>query len=201
MHGLHRIDDEQFGADGAHLLEDALHARFAEQEHAVGGGIFGQEAVGAQFDLAFALLPAHIKDAALRHAEHRLEQERAFPDARFAAQEDQAAGHDAPAEHPVEFGVVRVEPRFFGGVNLRKWHRMRRVAVQSGLLHHGGAARRRGRSDGKFLHRVPTAARGAFAHPFRCVVSAHVADVGGFCFGHRRWCSEKSPLPPPTSER
>ena len=48
VHGLHRIDDEQFGTDGAHLLEDALHARFAEQKHAVGGGIFGQEAVGTQ---------------------------------------------------------------------------------------------------------------------------------------------------------
>ena len=88
VHGLHRIDDEQFGTDGAHLLKDALHARLAEEQRRIAGGCVGQEAVGAQFDLAFALLAAHIEDAPRRHAEHSLKQKGAFADTRFAAQED-----------------------------------------------------------------------------------------------------------------
>ena len=88
VHGLHRVDDEQFGINGAHLLEDALHARFAEEQRRTAGRRVEQEAVRAQFDLAFALLPAHIEDASIGHAKHGLEQKGAFADARFAAQED-----------------------------------------------------------------------------------------------------------------
>ena len=64
------------------MVEDVLEGVLAEDEEVV---IVTAKAIGTHLQLVGALLAADVEDALLGHVEHRLQRERRFSDARFAA--------------------------------------------------------------------------------------------------------------------
>ena len=179
---LDGVDNHQVGLDGAGVLEDIFQVRLAEDVERV--RCRGAEAVGAEFELSATLLARDVEDAQVREFQDRLEDEGRFADARFAANQDERAAHQATAEDTVQLGVVEVEPVLLLS---------RDVAQADGahLLPGCGKTRRgaglRGRvfRNDFFYISIPFPAVRTFAEPFRGVCPAVGADVNSFCFSHK----------------
>ena len=176
VEGLNAVDDRHGGPQGLQLLQHQLQVGFGQQlqagcgrrrapvlpvRRAGGPGPLPllRQPPPAQLHLLGRLLGAHIEHRLThRHGAGALEQEGGFADAGIAAQEHQGAGHEAAAEHPVEFAVAAGQalqwsipdrgdrlgaagaPRPAGAVwGIGGGHRPTAAAVggNSGLLHQG----------------------------------------------------------------
>ena len=82
-------------------MKDVFEIGFGQQVKVLG---FDAESLAAQFDLPFRLFAGNVKHERVvaRSVYRRPEQERAFADARIAADQNERAGHDAAAEHAIE---------------------------------------------------------------------------------------------------
>ena len=97
------------GASAADGRDDRLELDLGQQRHR---RVDEPEALRAQRHLLDRLLAGHV-ERLLRRADrrHRLQQQRGLADARVAAEQDDAAGHQAAAQHPVEFLEPGRKPR------------------------------------------------------------------------------------------
>jgi hypothetical protein len=99
--GLDRIHDHRARLLALHLREDAFEIRLRQQvqilrRHA--------QTLAAHLDLPLRLLARNVEHARTARAQlvSHFEQQRRFPDAGVAADEDEASRHDAAAEHAVK---------------------------------------------------------------------------------------------------
>ena len=183
-YGLYGVYDEQLWVHLLYLGEDVLERCFAKHEHLAPGHFAlcagGAQSVGPHLYLVGALLSAYIQDVALRHAKDGLQGQRGFSYAGLAAQEDDAAWHDAAAQHAVELLVVGVDAWLGLMRDVVELHRM--VAARVAHAARLALPYRQGRLLGGcraivgrnlyLLKRGPLAARGAFAQPLGRLVSA-----------------------------
>ena len=123
-----------------------------------------------------------------------LQQQRGFPDARLAADQDRRAGDDAAAEDAVELADAAREARGVGFVDFVERQgfagpgRGRRSAVPAAAASALRRPRQRGRRSRGFvfLERIPRAAVGALAHPLGMNAAALAAKKLDAGFGHVR---------------
>ncbi|MPM81605.1 hypothetical protein SDC9_128661 [bioreactor metagenome] len=185
-HRLHGVDDEQCGGDLLDVAEDGPQVTLGRQVELL-GKIPG--AFGAHPHLGDRLLAGHVQRAAslLRPGRRHLQQQGRLADTRLAGQQHHRAGHQAAAEHPVQFAhpghrPVRGLPPHLGdghGLVARR-DRSGRLGQRAGarpLLHHG----------------APLLALTAAADPFRGGPPALGTDVritgGGGGLRSRHGCS------------
>ncbi len=109
VRGLDRVDDDDLGGFLADRRDDRLELDFGEQRHR---RVDQTEPLRAQRDLLDRLLAGDV-ERLLRRADrcHRLQQQRRLADAGIAAQQDDAAGDEAAAQHAVELLEAGRKPR------------------------------------------------------------------------------------------
>ena len=177
--GLDGIDNDQLGLHGGDVLEDALHGGFAHHV-ALGSLAAGDNAVGTHLDLLLAFLAADVEDALSGHSQCSLQQEGALAYAGFAAYEQQRAGDDAAAQHPVELGAAGWQPLCLAvGDLLDELGCGDSHAFGCRLLCCGGCGFQHLLVEG-----VPLAALGAAAQPTAGLVAALTAEIVCLCFSH-----------------
>ena len=180
LHRLDGIDNENVRIQGFYMLENLLGAGFRE-DIAVWCGVAG-EAGGTHFELRFALLAGDVEHFLATQFQRHLEQQGGFADAGLAAQQDDAAAHDAASQHTVKLcvsGRCARESREFDvvddlGAALRQNGRKTAFLGRCGLL-----------EDNLLLEGVPLVAFGTPAQPFRRLRSAVLAVVHRFALRHR----------------
>ena len=101
--GLHRIHDEQVGFELIEVGKDRLNGGIAGQPEVV---VHGAQPLGPQPNLTRRLLGADQEDpaAGTDPCGGELQGEGRLADARLTAQQRDRAGHQAPAERPINFG-------------------------------------------------------------------------------------------------
>ena len=177
-HGLHGVDDEEFGGDLVDLAEDRGEVGLGGEVQLV---VEGARAAGAEPDLGGGLLGAHVEHAAAGGGDPRgdLEEQRGLADARLAREQDGRTRDDAAAEHPVELADAARPVRGIlgldladrpGGARRARRHRLQR-AHDAGLL--------RDVDDG-----APLLALGASADPLHGAPTALGAPERGGGLGH-----------------
>ena len=121
---LDGVDDYDFGLHLFYICEDVLKGCFGQDEQIVLLGIHRclHESFGAHLQLVGAFLTAHVEYLPFSHAEHGLQGQRTLADAWFAAQQDDAAGHQSATQHPVQFSVVHIDARFVLARNIAQSH-------------------------------------------------------------------------------
>lgn len=138
------------------------------------------EAGGPHLELCFALLPGDVQDFAVADMQCHLQQQRGLSDAGLAAQQDDGAGHDAAAEHPVELAE--------GGGDAGQLQQRDLIdGLRRAFGDCGGGAALGGRllPLHDLLHEgVPLAARRTAADPLRRLRPAVLAEVLGFALCH-----------------
>jgi hypothetical protein len=174
-HRLHRVDDEQVGAQLVEVAHDRAEVGLGSQVELV---VHGAGALGPQAHLAGRLLARDVQHAAgpCRLGRH-LEQERGLPDTRFAGQQHDGAGDEPTAQHAVQLGHP-------GGAGASRFEGDIADPARRRGGRPGGDARPDpgGRDWPALLQRAPGLAGRTAAHPLRCLVptfSAAVADSGG----------------------
>src|SRR4030095_1563672 len=180
-HRLDRVDDDQRRLDARDLVENALETRFGEQiqPRAAAG-----EAPAARFDLVLGFLARAVEDGTDRSGQvrRRLQQQRRLADARLAPEQHERPGHDAAAEHAIEFPDAGRQPRvlfeFDLGVEPRAGRPGERVSVVAGR-------RAAGRLRAFFDERVPRAALEAAPLLLWRLRAALLTDEDGFWRLHR----------------
>ena len=123
-YGLYGVDDEQVGLHVLGMLEDFFEGVGTKNEEVVGDGIVGRcgssgvgrnmgggEALGAHLELVGALLAADVEHALVGQCQHGLQRQRGLAYAGFAAQQNDAAGHQPAAQDTVQLLVVHVDAR------------------------------------------------------------------------------------------
>ena len=148
------------------------------------------KAAGPHGRLRFRLLAGHVEhfDTFLAETHGRVEQNRRLADTRIAAQQHEAAGHDAAAQHAVELPDARHEAG----------NRLGRHAAYGLGFAAGNETDEpfilRPRPD--FFHQgVPRAAFGALSQPGRCHIAAVLADIIGLHLGLRHGQAPQPPAP------
>ena len=165
---LDRIDHDQVGAVLRDLGDDVFEVRLAVN---VTRFVHDTDPFGPHLDLVRGLLARYVQRFQPGGFQRELQAQRRFADARFAAQQDDRALHQAAAQHAIHLAVGQVGAR---------------ESLPFDLVHRPGAvaaARRceRGRArrflaDDLFDQRIPLAARRAFADPFGRLVPATAAE-------------------------
>jgi hypothetical protein len=175
---LDRVDHRDGGLLLAQHVQDAFEVDLGQQLER--GGVEVQPA-RAQRDLLARFLAADVeRRRARRQVRQRLQQQRRFADARVAADQHHAAGHQPAAQHAVEFLDAGGRARLLARADLGQH------AQLAGAAHvgQGGEARgRRGFGDG-LDQRVPGTAAGALPLPLGRAGAAFGTGVEGFLFGH-----------------
>jgi len=119
--GLDGVDDDELWLHFLNVVEDGLELVLAEeQERAVSGfsrGEWSLQSLCTHLELMGALLAADVEDAQ-GQAKHGLQGERGLADAGFAAQQDDAAGHQSAAKDAVQLLVLHVDARIVGGADV-----------------------------------------------------------------------------------
>ncbi len=182
---LDGIDDGDGGLLFRHRGLDGFEADFGQQVDVAG---LQSQPARAQRDLFGGLFARHVQHVGgFGQRGQRLQEQRRLADAGIAADQHHGAGHQAAAEHAIEFVQAGGLARRFAGLDFgqaahRAGRGQRRIAVRRG--------RRRGRLH-RFFKRVPGVAMRAFALPLRggaATVGAHI-DGTGFC--HARKCTRQ----------
>ena len=186
--GLDRVDDDKVGRDIVDVFHYHLDHRFASHLH--GRCVCLADAVGTQFQLARALLAAHIQNPQVWQAQHGLQNQRRFADARFSAKKCERTRHESATQHAVQFVVMQVDARFV--VSLDLGHREKFTSL-SNPSQGGTFARSRFCPQFYFLERVPLATSRTFPDPLRRVISATAANVCCLLLCHN---GDPSPCPP-----
>ncbi|MEY3701178.1 MAG: hypothetical protein RI891_470, partial [Gemmatimonadota bacterium] len=110
--GLDGVDDEDGGRRLRRRRQDRLEIRLAEERYAPRVHL---EPIRPQLHLERRFLAAHVERAmpgALEQCRN-LEQDRALPDSRLAADQDHGTGDDAASEHEVELTEAGTKPLGF----------------------------------------------------------------------------------------
>ncbi len=174
LHGLDRIDDQQRRARVARGRDDRIEIGFGEHPQRRARDA---EAPGAQRNLRRGFLATGIDD---RHGARRrrghLQQQRRLADAGVAAQQRDAALHDAATEHPIKFGEPAAGPTRLG-------LRIERARLAGRRARSRGAGPGGARPGGG-LERVPLGALRALTLPFGRLGTASAADEDGDGTGH-----------------
>jgi len=91
-------------------VKDGLQGGFGKDEQSSG---FDSQPCGPQFQLLRALFTGDVEDLfLLRHEGKRLEQERGFPDAGVACQQNEGPADQPSSQHSVPFTDACGEPCF-----------------------------------------------------------------------------------------
>ena len=179
VHGLDRIDDDDRGLVRLGLVDDALDARFRE---AFETGERQTEPRRARGDLRERFFARDVERLHRRRDRgDGLQQQGRLADAGIAADQHHGAGHQAAAQHAVEFLQPGGGTRGFARLDLGQAAHgaaggQRRVAVRGGRRGHG-------RFDG-FFQSVPGIAVRTLALPSFGVVPPHSAHT---YTGSGRW--------------
>ena len=182
-HGLNTVDDEHVRLHSLAFFQNALHIVFRQHIQLV---LRDADAAGAHLDLPRAFLTADVQHpAALAQTARHLQQQRAFADARVAAQQNGAAGDQTAAQHPVQFFVAGGGAGLLPVFYLAEGHDLAFAGrlVFGGFF--GGFAGSRSRGAAALLESVPFSAVRAAAQPTGGFVAAGLTDVDGFLLGQR----------------
>ncbi len=178
IHGLDRIDDGDFRLVLGQRAEDFFQLDFGLQLQVAR---IDRQPLGAQGDLGAGFLAADIQHFFQpRQIGQRLQQQGRLADARVAADQHHAAGHQAAAQHAVEFLDAGAEARHVDRLDVGQRHHRR--ALRQALMR--GRKAIAGRLDDGFDQRIPLAAGRALASPFVADAAAFGAGVVGFWFSH-----------------
>ena len=178
IHGLDRVDHRDLGLVFGQRVQDFFELDFGLQLEVLG---VDRQALGAHRDLRAGFFAADVQDLLeARHARQRLQQQGRFADARIAADQHHAAGHQAAAQHAVEFLDAGAETRHIDRFDIGQTEH-RRGLRQSLMLHRKTVA---GGFDDGFHQRIPLVAGRTLADPFVGNAAAFGAAVIGFCLGH-----------------
>ena len=171
-HRLDRVHDDEFRVDPLDRVSDRVDIRFRVD---VEVGALDAEPFRPQFDLTRAFLSGDVQDAvtALVDLRRNLQQQGGLADSRVAPDQNQRTGHDAAAQHMVDFFHLRFDTRQVFGLDVLDRDRFRYVPAEIGTLLLLHCFRR----FPLFLHLVPSAAVRAASQPFRRLVSASLTNV------------------------
>ena len=211
MEGLDGINDRHRWPQRLQLLQNQLQIGFGEQlkiSPSFGFASFefasfwlnrrrlGQ-ATPAQLHLLGRLLRTHVEHRRpTRHSAGALQQQGALTNSRVAAHQHQGAGHQATAQHPIEFAVAAAKP--LQGPLAHRLDRLgaSRLAGDNGFsgssLGHRPPAPTVGRRSSFLLHQcVPTAAAGALAKKLAGLGSTASTNKKGAGLGHELRADER----------
>ena len=179
MGGLDRIDDEQRRIQLVDGGEDALEVGFGEQVEGVVSAIHA-EAARAHAQLAQRFLAADVEHAPERggHRACQLREQGGFADARFAAEQGDAAGDEAAAQHAAHLADGDGQAFLVGGGDIGEAAGVR--CGDGGFMAAGAGGWRFG--DG--FHRVELAAGRAASELVWRLAAAFAATVAGARAGH-----------------
>ena len=119
-HGLDGVDDEHVGLQTAAFLQHAFHVVFREHVERI---LRHADARRAHFDLMSAFFAADIEHAALlAETSGHLQKQRAFADARIAADENGAAWHQTASQHAVQLLIACGGPGHGTFLYLAQWN-------------------------------------------------------------------------------
>ena len=175
-HGLDRIDDGERRALGLERGEDVAQVGFGgELNRRVGEA----KALRPHAHLGRGFFPGNVYRFQTLAGELRggLQEQRRLADARVTADEDGRGGHEAAAEHAIEFAkpALRAGRRRFFAAEIGQLHGPAALAAQRFRGGTGGQRRFLGK-------RVPVAAIVAAAGPFGAARTAIRTDEArGFC--------------------
>ena len=182
---LDRIDDGDIRALGVERGQDVAQRRLGAQPHR---RIAKAKALRAHADLGAGFLARDVDGllAGPREGGCGLQQQRRFADAGIAADKDRRSGHEATAQHAVQFGNAR-----FGaggrGLLRRKARQRHRLALE------GAKAAARALRKRRFLDdRVPGAAGIAAPRPFLVDCAAGSAGECAGDLAHGSFCPRGS---------
>ena len=157
------------------MVEDVFQGVLAENQEVF--ILLVRNTLGTHLQLVGALLTTDVEYAPVCQLEHGLQREGRLANARLAAQQHNAAGHQSAAKYPVQLAVVHVDARVVVGGNLFQPQHLvlckQRVArILSQLVACRCSSRRGcnlfarvGHLD--FLEGVPLSAGRTLAYPFR----------------------------------
>ncbi len=175
---LDRIDDAERRRFDIERGEDALELNLRHHAHT---RAVEAEPLRTQRHLRAALFAADVEHLhLLGQRVGGLQQQRALADARVAADQRHAAGHDAAAEHAVQLFLSGGRARDIGGIDVGQRRHRRALGQRLKAVLLAAAAR----LTGGFFERVPGAAMWALAEPLRIAAAALVADEDRLFFGH-----------------
>ena len=104
----------------------------------------------------------------------------------MTADQNGRSGHQAAAQHAVEFLHAAADAWHFGQIHIGQALNALRAGRPGIAAEAGVAGRGFGRRDDKFLQGIPGTTIAALALPFAVVRAAIGADVGGFFLGHNK---------------
>ena len=206
MEGLNGVNDRHRWPQRLQLLQHQLQIGFGEQlkiSPCIGFASFGfasarlRQATPAQLHLLGRLLRTHVEHRRpSRHGAGALQQQGALTNARVAAHQHQGAGHQATAQHPIEFAVAAAKPLQGPLANRLDRLRASRLAGDNGFssrsLGHRPPAPTVGRRSSFLLHQgVPAAAAGALAKKLAGLGSTAGADKKSAGLGHELRADER----------
>ena len=192
IHGLDGVNDHQIRLFPGQDLCDGIQFGLAQETGIVPEGA---DPVGPQFDLMQGFLTGDIEDPVPggRYIGRRLQQQGGFADAGVAADQDQGAFDDSPAQDPVQFPEPGGETDFPAFLHCGE-------AYRHPFLTDPGRPAWRTAGPGhfdRFLHHgVPGPAGRTLAGPFGGFIPAFLAEEGSLFLtrGHRT--PPPRPLPP-----
>ena len=170
---LHGVDDYEGRFDAGDLLQNPLEARLSEQ---IQRSIAHGQALAARLDLMFGFFPRAVehRSGGSRHVGGCLQEQRRLADARLPAEQDERTGHDAAAEHAIEFDDASRETGMSFELNLGvqpRRSRLTRACVPVGRRR-GALGRLRVLLD----QRIPSSTIGAPPQPLRGLRAAVLTD-------------------------
>ena len=177
IHGLDGIDDHDVRLDAVGLSQDVFHVGLGQNKEVIP---LDPEPLCPQFELSARFLARNVEHAA-SCTEHvaNLHKQSGFSDAGFPGNENDRSVNQAAAEHAIKLSEPRVLPHIVGNFELAE----PRGAIVFGSGNHADALRS-GNCGSRFLHildkGVPSAAVGAFSHPFRRFIFTFGADINCF---------------------
>jgi hypothetical protein len=176
---LDRVDHAGGGPLGAQGGEHGVEVGLRQDRHVESACA---QALGAQADLGGGLLARDVERRLPRRREmaEGHVRERGLADARRAAEQDERAGDETAAEHPVELADAGAQARHALDRDVAQRNRPRRRPAAARAGTHGGAPAARARGGRALLdERVPLAAARAAAVPFRALRAAGRAGEDG----------------------
>ena len=160
---LDGIDDDHVGRERARGGDDGLEARFTEHVH---GACVLRETVGPEPQLIGRFFSAGVQHRPSRRLEPSggLQQQRGLPDAGFSPDQNHRPGHDATAEHEVEFRETGAPPLEWLRGDVAKTGGLG-PTDECGAGSPAASACRPPDADRLLRHRIPRTARLAPARP------------------------------------
>ena len=170
VHGLDGVDDDQVRTAALDDAPDGVQVGLAQELQVIAER---PHAVCPQLDLGQGFLPGYIQHLLLgRKPLAHLQKERGFSDSRIAPHQDQGAGHDPPAQHPVQLIQSGLKPGLVVRPDLRQGEDL---YLFPGLYGSGLC-----RGDHFLSKCIPLLTGRALPQPLRLLMPAVLAEIYGF---------------------